>query len=238
MALTATATPASDATTPVAPWWNTVLILLLLAAGSAASAHFHGLPRFPIPGLRPRVAAYIVTLLMEWFTVLLIWWGLRIRGRSIFDLISGRWQKVSTFFKDLGWAVAFLVVAFPSLQLIARLLHANYDAKAILPATVPELILWLLLAATAGFCEELMFRGYLYRQFSGWTGNRIAGMALQGVAFGLAHGYQGWRMMTLIMIFGWMFGALALWRKSLLPGMLAHWLQDSGGGLLGFFSRG
>ena len=229
---------AADVTAPVAPWWHTVLILLLLGIGSATSAHFHGFPRFPIDGMPPKVASYVVTLGMEWLTVLLIWWGLRSRGLAIRDLVSGRWQKVSSFFKDLGWAIAFLLVALPCLQLVGYVLHANYSPKAILPSTVVELVLWLLLSATAGFAEELMFRGYLYRQFSGWTGSRLAGLGLQGLAFGLAHGYQGWRMMTLIMVFGWMFGALALWRRSLLPGMLAHWIQDSAGGLIGFFARG
>jgi hypothetical protein len=35
---------------------------------------------------------------------------------------------------------------------------------------------------------------------------------------------------------GWLLGLLAYWRKSLRPGMLAHGLQDSIGGLVSFFS--
>jgi membrane protease YdiL (CAAX protease family) len=42
-------------------------------------------------------------------------------------------------------------------------------------------------------------------------------------------------MMVVIAVFGWMFGALALWRRSLLPGMLAHGLQDGVSGAIGFF---
>lgn len=228
---------ASEANTPVAPWWHTCLVLLILAATSVSGAHFHGLPRVPIAGMSPKVEAYVVTLAVEWLTVLLIWAGLRSRGLSVGDLVSGRWRKISAFLKDLGWAIAFLAVAVPCLTLVSHVLHANYDAKAMLPTTGVQLTLWLLLAATAGFCEELTFRGYLQRQFGAWTGSRVVGVAIQGLAFGLAHGYQGWRMMTLIMVFGWMFGALALWRRSLLPGMLAHCLQDSAGGLAGFFAH-
>jgi membrane protease YdiL (CAAX protease family) len=235
--MSSTAISAADVSTPVAPWWHTVIVLLVLAAGSLASARLHGLPRVPVAGIDPRVAGYLFTLAMEWVMVLVIWLGLRSRGISVRNVVSGRWGKITTFLRDLGLAVAFLVVALPCLEIVARLLRANYDATAITPRSAVELILWLLLAASAGFCEELTFRGYLNRQFSGWTGSPVIGMVLQGLAFGLAHGYQGWRMMTVIMVFGWMFGALALWRRSLLPGMLAHGIQDSAGGLVYFFTH-
>ena len=58
---------------------------------------------------------------------------------------------------------------------------------------------------------------------------------LQGVAFGLAHGYYG-KLMLAIMLHGCLLGLLAYWRKSLLPGILAHGLQDALGGVVGFFS--
>src|SRR5262249_51346613 len=52
------------------------------------------------------------------------------------------------------------------------------------------------LAATCGFCEELVFRGYLTQQFSAWTGSRVLAVVLQGVVFGLAHGYYHWVMVA------------------------------------------
>lgn len=234
--MSSTATTA-EVSAPVAPWWHTVLVLLVLGAGSVASAHFHGLPRVPMAGIDPRVAGYLFTLAMEWVTVLIIWLGLRSRRVSMRSVVSGRWGKPVTFLRDLGLAIAFLVVAIPCLEVVARLLHASYNPAAILPTTAAELIVWLLLAASAGFCEELTFRGYLSRQFSGWTGSGVAALLLQGAAFGLAHGYQGWKMMTVIMMFGWLFGGLAMWRKSLVPGMLAHGIQDSAGGLAYFLTH-
>jgi membrane protease YdiL (CAAX protease family) len=56
---------------------------------------------------------------------------------------------------------------------------------------------------------------------------------LQGSAFGTAHGYQGWKFMLLIAVYGATFGLLTVWRRSLRPGMLAHFLQDAIGGILG-----
>jgi len=99
----------------------------------------------------------------EWFVVLLIWLALKRRGLSIGSLVSGRWQTLSTFFRDLGLAVGFLVVAVPLIGVLVHLIggDANSNVANITPKTVVELVVWLGLAATGGFCEELTFRGYL-----------------------------------------------------------------------------
>jgi len=91
------------------------------------------------------------------------------------------------------------------------------------------------LAASAGFEEELLFRGYLSQQFGAWTGSRAIAIILQGIVFGLAHGFYG-KAMLAVMLQGALLGLLAHWRKSLRPGMLAHGLQDTIGGLVAFFS--
>jgi membrane protease YdiL (CAAX protease family) len=39
-------------------------------------------------------------------------------------------------------------------------------------------------------------------------------------------------MIIIISVYGVLFGLLAAWRKSLRPGMIAHFLQDGVGGLL------
>ena len=222
---------------PLAPWWHTVLVLLPIAVGSIASAYQHGLPNAHVPGISSRLSGYFTVLVEEWFVVLLIWLALRRRGLSIGTLVSGHWQTLGAFFRDLGLAVGFLVVAIPLVGGLAYLLGGNADRTLanITPKTGFELLVWLGMAATAGFCEELVFRGYLTRQFSAWTGSRVFAVVLQGVAFGLAHGYYH-KIMVVVMVQGWLLGLLAYWRKSLRPGMLAHGLQDAIGGLVAFFS--
>jgi membrane protease YdiL (CAAX protease family) len=75
------------------------------------------------------------------------------------------------------------------------------------------------------------------RQFGAWTGSVAAGLILQGIVFGLAHGFYG-KTMLAIMVHGCLLGLLARWRKSLLPGMLAHGVQDSLGGIVAYFTGG
>ena len=78
------------------------------------------------------------------------------------------------------------------------------------------------MSITAGFCEELVFRGYLQRQALGLTGSVALAVLAQAVLFGVAHWYQGVKMVVLITVLGILFGVLAHWRKSLRPGMIAH----------------
>jgi hypothetical protein len=106
----------------IAPWWHTVLVLLPMAIMSVASWYQHGLPNAHIPGLGSRLSGYFTVLVAEWFQVLLIWLALRRRGISIGSLVSGRWQTLGNFFRDLGISVAFLVVAVP---LTGLLVHLN-----------------------------------------------------------------------------------------------------------------
>jgi hypothetical protein len=169
--------------------------------------------------------------------VLFIWLILRSRGLSIGNLVSGRWQTVGAFFRDFGLAVGFMVVAIPLGGLLIHLFGENTDRTlaSITPKTGFELLVWIALSATGGFCEELIFRGYLAAQFSAWTGSRFVAIFLQGVVFGLAHGYY-YKVMVVVMVQGWLLGLFAQWRKSLRPGMLAHGLQDVLGGVLAFFS--
>jgi CAAX protease family protein len=221
---------------PIAPWWHTVLVLLPLAIASVASAYQHGLPNANLPGISARLSSYFMVLAEEWFVVLLIWLALRQRGRSIATLVSGRWQTIGSFFKDLAVALGFLIVVVPVVGILAYVLGATDNSLAsITPKSVLELLVWLACAATAGFCEEIIFRGYLTEQFHAWTGSVVAAIAIQGVLFGLAHGYYH-KVMLAIMVQGWLLGLLAYWRKSLRPGMLAHGMQDAIGGIVAFFS--
>src|SRR5215831_14579157 len=166
----------------IAPWWHTVLVVVPIAIGSITSWYQHGLPNANLPGISPRLSSYFTVLAIEWFPVLLIWLALRRRGLSVSTLVSGRWQTLGMFFKDLGLAVGFLVVVVPLVGILASLLGgvAETAVANITPKTGFELMVWLALAATGSFCEELVFRGYLTQQFNAWTGSCALAVVLQG----------------------------------------------------------
>ena len=129
----------------------------------------------------------------EWFGVFLVWLALRRRGLAMGSLVSGRWQTPRAFFRDLGLAIGFMIVVVPLVGGLAYSLGANTNSAVanIPPKAVLELVAFLALTASAGFGEELVFRGYLTEQFSAWTGSRAIAVILQGIVFGLAHGVPG-----------------------------------------------
>src|SRR5579884_60558 len=95
------------------------------------------------------------------------------------------------------------------------------------PKTGLQLLLGMCVSATAGVVEETMFRGYLKRQFGAWTNRAWLGLICSAMVFGLAHGYEGPSTMFVIFVFGAMFGAVAMWRNSLRPGMMTHAMFDA-----------
>lgn len=222
-------------TEPVAPWWHTVLVLAVLGGISLRSALSHGLPGSAVPGLDARLSKYLLTIVMEWLLVLIIWMALKARGLSLQSLVGGRWATAGSFFRDLGLGCAWALMGVVVIGVIAHLLGGNTGktVEAMLPKTAAQMVVWVAVSATAGFCEEFIFRGYLMRQFGAWSGSWVVALIGQGLAFGLAHGYY-LRAMIGIVVYGWLLGLLAHWRKSLRPGMLAHGLQDTLAGLAGY----
>jgi membrane protease YdiL (CAAX protease family) len=95
-----------------------------------------------------------------------------------------------------------------------------------LPRGPVEIGLWVALSLSAGFCEEIVFRGYFQRQFAALARSRPAGLVMQALLFGISHGYQGVDAAVRITLFGLLFGALAQSRRSLRPGMAAHAWTD------------
>lgn len=184
---------------------------------------------------RGHVAGYLTVMAIEWILTAFIWLGIHRRGVSLRELIGGAWPGAGALLRDLGIAIAYPITANVVLTVLGRLLKVtpNVGVRSLFPNGNIEVALYVLLALTAGICEEIIFRGYLQRQFAALTRSAAAGLVLQGVTFGAAHGYQGTRYMCIIAVYGCLFGLLATWRRSLRPGMAAHFVQDTVGGLVG-----
>jgi membrane protease YdiL (CAAX protease family) len=176
----------------------------------------------------------------EWILTGFVWLGIRKRF-TLRDIIGGRWASFEEFFFDVVIAAGFWVIAALVLAGAAVLLRLDQGDKIetmrrqlgfLTPDTSLELAIWFCLSATAGFCEEFIFRGYLQLQFAALTRSMWLGALISAVVFGASHGYEGAPRMLLIGIFGFMFGLLAWWRRSLRPGMIAHAWHDALSGVM------
>jgi hypothetical protein len=219
----------------IAPRWHTVVVLLLVLAFSALAALGTHSPGMTHP-IQPqvRVMGYTFAMVVEWLILAFVWFGIRLRKVSLGDVIGGSWRNGKAVLRDLGIVVLFFFASNLVSALLTGLLKINpgLAVRDMLPHGGTEAALYLLMALTAGFCEEIIFRGYLQKQFAAMMGNAGVAVVAQGFLFALFHGNQGWKFMAIIAVYGWLLGVLACWRRSLRPGMIAHFLQDGLVGLL------
>ena len=222
---------------PVAPVWHTLVFVVVLLGVSLLQAT----PLFAAreAHLPSRIPTYIMTMCYEFVLVGYVWLGVWLRKTTLRDLIGGRWARMRDFWIDVGVAFLFWVVILGVLATLSWAMHFNGNdaASFLLPQTMLEMILWVAVAVSAGFCEELIFRGYLQRQCLALTQNVAAAVILQGMIFGTAHAYQGARGVVVISVYGMLFGALAAMRKSLRPGMIQHATQDTVSGIAGHIAK-
>jgi uncharacterized protein len=227
--------PQTEDRSRVAPIWHTVVFVVGTIGLSLGQAHQSSkLPAMKFP---TRVPLYVAMIVFELIMLGYVWIGLRLAGRRLRDVIGGKWSRAIDFWRDVGIALAFWIVVVGVL-LVVRLLIGTSPVgteaiRMLVPRTHTEMVVWVLLAVTAGFCEETVFRGYLQRQCLALAGRDDVAVVLQALLFGSAHLYQGWQNAVAITIYGGLFGALAAWRKSLRPGMIQHASQDTLSGILG-----
>lgn len=221
----------------VAPVWHTVIFVVGTLALTALQAR--QTPKLENLNIPTRIRVYAVMIGLELFLLAYVWIGIRAGGKTVRDIVGGKWSRLQDFMLDVGIALGFWCVVAGMLIAMSLLLGKNNTqmeaVKALLPRTLAEMVLWVCLSVTAGFCEEFIFRGYLQRQFLALTGKVELAVVFQAMIFGVAHMYQGWKGALTITIYGALFGALAAWRKSLRPGMIQHAAQDSFSGIVGSF---
>ncbi|MEI9952556.1 MAG: CPBP family intramembrane glutamic endopeptidase [Pseudomonadota bacterium] len=176
---------------------------------------------------------YLPLLLVNGLLVLYV--ARLFRARNVLSqLVGRRWRGPADALVDLLYAsLAFALIV--ALDALTRPLFAGRNAavSALLPSTEAERLTWLLVASSVGFCEEVVYRGYLQTQLSAFTRSALLGLLLQAALFGLAHLEQGAGAALRIAVYGLVFGALARHRGSLLPGIACHIGIDLASGLLG-----
>jgi len=114
--------------------------------------------------------------------------------------------------------------------------------RALAPRTGLELLGWLLVSVTAGFCEECVFRGYLLQQFIaamrkiGASARLAAVIAVVATSllFGSLHVYEGIGGAAIITVLGLVYAVMALMLGNLRAVIAAHIMQDFFAGLMLF----
>jgi hypothetical protein len=202
------------------------MILLAISAGlyrmqshsPAAGGQHHG-----------NVVLYLSVIVSEWTLSFYIWLGGLTRDAiRLRDLVGGRWSNMKAVLLDIAVAAAFWIVwTAVAIGMNFVLGPSHTESLGFLnPRGVVEVTLWVMMSMTAGFCEELVYRGYLQKQLLALTGSVALAILAQAALFGVGHWYQGTKQVITITVLGLLFGILAHWRKSLRPGMISHAWSD------------
>jgi membrane protease YdiL (CAAX protease family) len=218
---------------PVASYFHTLALLVIMFAsigvGFALQRNSTASGSAAAPGHPNLIPSFLESLAFDWGIFSYAWIGARQHGGNLLTLGAGRWSSVRDVLRDLTVATPFWVIWEAAAHLAATLLgpsHTGTIQAWIPPRGILELGLWIVVSGSAGFCEEVVFRGYLQRQFSALTRSTWVGVLGQAIVFGMIHPFKGWRFVVLVSILGVLYGLLAVWRKDLKPGMLAHGWSD------------
>jgi membrane protease YdiL (CAAX protease family) len=182
------------------------------------------------------IPIYLVAILMDWALLYYCWAGVHRRGGNLRTLSGERWSSWRSVAVDLGIGFPFWVLWEGAAYSVHWLLGPGSakSVEGLLPQSPLEILIWIGTSITAGICEELVFRGYVQRQFDALTGSVAVAVLGQGMVFGLFHFYQGWKNVIVICVLGVLYGALAAWRRNLRANIIVHAWSDVWGGWLKF----
>ena len=227
---------ASPAPEPIASWGHFIGFLLIMAgtaalgfrAQSAAGASTAGASAGDLASHSKAISVYLVAGLMDWALLYYCWAGVRKHGGNLFSLTGGRWKTWRSLANDVAVTIPFWVLWEGAAYGVNRILGPSTakTVDSLLPHSLFEVVLWIAVSITAGFCEEIAFRGYLQRQFHALTANLPAAVIAQALVFGLAHSYQGWKSVVVITVLGVLYGVLAAWRRNLRVNIVSHAATD------------
>lgn len=204
------------------PWHTLALVTVIVAVAVTGTALGASQTTTAVSEGASRFLAYPALLAVQWGSLFYVCRAFR--ARSALGALLGRgWNDAR---RALGDAVLALAL-FASIVAIewawTRFLPGGRPSTSpLLPTTGVELAAWLVVASSTGFCEEVVYRGYLQTQFAAFTRRTWAGVAVQAALFGIAHADQGADAMARVTVYAALLGWVAARRRSLMPCIVAH----------------
>lgn len=181
---------------------------------------------------------YYGNSIFQWICTLFIivtWWSY---GRSFSDLGFqwGQWDRLA-----IGLLSLFLILYIIDVWWEIRSVEKMAETKEkwlkdmpILPVNRLEFKHFIVVALTAGICEEIIFRGFFINYFLAINENDLFGQWLSVInsafLFAFGHMYQGGKAVAKIMVMAVIFGWIYILTKSLLLLILIHFIVDIIGG--------
>jgi len=153
------------------------------------------------------------------------------RGLSSIGLRVPTWKSVASGVVAGVVLVAGFVAIF---MFVMPALHLKPNAGAMAGLMHTPLWFRFMLVLRAAVFEEIAYRGYAIERVQELTGSRAIAFVLSATAFTYAHvGYWGFGQLLIPAFGGVVLAGLYLWRRDLSANMIAHFVADGAGFLLG-----
>lgn len=205
---------------PVRLWTVTLSVLLPILAVVQVGA-------VGDPDTLPRIPAYVSSIVSLWLIAALTatvsrFGGLQPRQLALAPVGWGAF---------VAWSLAITGIGIGLLLLASRLgIRESPLLLRLLPVSRTEKQTFAGLSVTAGFCEELVFRGFLLHVLAGPLGT-LGAVAASSAVFGLAHAYQDASGAARAGFLGALLAVPVVLSGSLWPSMIAHTAIDIAGGI-------
>jgi len=174
------------------------------------------------PDSLPRIPAYVSSIVSLWLIAALTATVARFGGvepRQL-GLAPVGWGLL------VAWSLASTGLGIGLLFLASRLgVRESALLLRLLPVSRAEKQTFAGLSVTAGFCEELVFRGFLLHVLAGPLGT-LGAVAASSTVFGLAHAYQEATGAARAGLLGALLAVPVVLSGSLWPSMIAHTAID------------
>lgn len=207
-----------------------LLLIIVVGALSWALLHYSIYPFFSVPANAPFPARTVAIFLLIWILI---------RSKK------ETWKDFGLVKPTSIWMTVLLVIGYLFVDILLLQPFADFIKHSLnIPPSDPSFfsyvkgnlgayIFWVAIAwGIGGFCEELIFRGYLMNRIAklfqnsalGWT---VAVLA-QALLFGLGHIYLGWGAIVSVGIPALGSGLLYIVAgRNLWPVIVVHGIWDS-----------
>jgi membrane protease YdiL (CAAX protease family) len=187
---------------------------------------------------RERIRLYVSTILFQWLLASIVAWRALAGGLTVSQLGLAEGRAPSIFLLTFLGAALIAVAHWMNLRRMAGSSHPAAEklramAERLFPRSATETALFILLAITAGVCEEFIFRGFVIAALFRAGLSNWAAVIVSSLMFGVAHLYQGKGGSAGTGILGVLFASVRIAYHSIFPVIIWHAVLDVVAGIAG-----
>ncbi|MBB3868691.1 CPBP family intramembrane metalloprotease [Parageobacillus toebii NBRC 107807] len=177
---------------------------------------------------------YVQIIFIQWVTVGIIALYWRMTHRDFQDLgfinnLADIKDFLLGFLVSLLFALIINFIIIMNVKSIKKKLYQQLEIiEFMLPEDFKERMLFVLVALTAGFCEEVMFRGFMFyylKELPFHIPLFVIAM-ITSIIFGTAHLYQGWKNVIGTGLMGFSLACLYIYFGTIWVPMIIHIIID------------